>query len=222
MCSKPPGQQQHQLISGARVSLLSPEETLFISSACLQIRFCEVVVGGGGEVEVPQGVQTGCNKVLCVPPGARRHPELTHREPKTEPLQQDLWGWPKPCAFICDKNQLLSGGGWGRAGNWGNWIEFKEGGWEHVPGQGLAKALLFSLTQATCSLPDAPGVHSGLTWRNDAVNTRPPKAIGLQEIRVLEDADFGGDWKCGFDLFGGGGGGRNQAVPSTGCKIAHI
>lgn len=66
------------------------------------------------------------------------------------------------------------------------------------------------MTQATCSLPDAPGVHSGLTWRNDAVNTRPPKAIGLQELRVLEDADFGGDWKCGFDLFGGVGGAETK------------
>lgn len=43
------------------------------------------------EVEVPQGIQTGCNKVLCIPPGGRRHPELlTHREPKAEPLKQDL------------------------------------------------------------------------------------------------------------------------------------
>lgn len=78
----------------------------------LQIWFCGVV--GKKEAEVLQGIQTGCNKVLCIPPGARRHPELTHREPKTEPLKQDLGGGLKPCAFICDKNQLLRDGGWGQ------------------------------------------------------------------------------------------------------------
>lgn len=69
----------------------------------------------------------------------------------------------------------------------------------------LARALprlSFSSTQATCSLPDAPRVHSGLTWRNNA-HTKPPKAKWLQELWVLEEADLGGDWKCGFDPFGG-------------------